>query len=199
MDIKSSEGGKLAPVVELFHRSYAIPAIACLHAEQGAKFITLVNRLGASRDTVNLTLKHLISRGIVMKKTGYGHPMRPEYVLTEAGARLGESCVQLVTAVDAMDIATVAFRKWSMPVVSSIGRGAGRFSHLLDHLRGVSPRALTCALRDLDGVDVIERAVNDAWPPHPCYALTPTGRELMPALNALCAATTVPKTSGLSF
>lgn len=186
--IDTSASGTLAPVVDLFHRSYALPVIACLHAERGAKFVTLVNRLGASRDTVSFTLKHLISTGIVMKNPGYGHPMRPEYILTGAGERLGGSCVALVAAIDSMDIGSVAFKKWPMPVMAAIGRGADRFSNLLGHLQGVTPRALTGALRDLDRIDVVERMVIDTWPPYPHYALADAGELLMPALDDLCLA-----------
>jgi DNA-binding HxlR family transcriptional regulator len=175
----------LAPVIPLFHRSYAVPAIACLYAEQGAKFVTLVHRLGASRDTVSLTLKYLVGRGIVMKNPGYGHPMRPEYVLTAAGQRLGESCVRVVAAVDELDIAPVAFKKWPMPVVAAVGGGADRFSSLLGSLEGVTPRALTGALRDLSRIDVVERSVTASWPPHPRYVLARAGERLMPALDGL--------------
>lgn len=165
-----------------------MPVIACLYTERGAKFVTLVHRLGASRDTVSMTLKYLVEQGIVVKNPGYGHPMRPEYVLTDVGECLGESCLRVIAEVDELGIAPVAFKKWPMPVVAAIGGGADRFSSLLGSLERVTPRALTGALRDLGRINVIERNVTASWPPHPRYALAKAGERLLPVMDNLCQA-----------
>jgi len=180
--VKSSN---LAQLGGLFHHSYVVPMIACLHAEQGAKFVTLVNRLGASRDAVTMTLKYLIKKGIVEKNPGYGHPMRPEYVLTRGGSRLGTACRSVLEAVDEFEIAEVAFRKWSMPVILAIGHGASRFSAMQEILGTITPRALTGALRDLGRAEVVEREINESWPPHPHYELATIGQSLLPKLDRL--------------
>jgi DNA-binding HxlR family transcriptional regulator len=179
------KAGKLAQVVGLFHHSYVVPMIACLHAEQGAKFVTLVNRLGASRDAVTMTLKYLIEKGIVHKNPGYGHPLRPEYVLTREASRLGTACVSVLEAVDRFDIGEVAFRKWSMPVVLAVGHGASRFSAMQEILGPITPRALTGTLRDLGRVEVVQREINESWPPHPHYELATIGQSLLPKLDRL--------------
>lgn len=183
------EYASLLTIIRLFHRSYAVPAISCLYDDEGAKFVTLVNRLGASRDTVSRTLAFLMEQGIVVKNPGYGHPMRPEYILTGPGERLGAVCAATTNVIDDLGIRRVAFRKWSMPAVLAIGQGAERFSSLLARLDGVTPRALTGALRDLDQIDVITREVTEGWPPHPRYTLAPAGELLMPTLDELRAVT----------
>jgi DNA-binding HxlR family transcriptional regulator len=52
-----------------------------LYTGQGERFVTLVNRLGASKDAVSATLAQLIDDGVVQRNPGYGHPLRPEYLV----------------------------------------------------------------------------------------------------------------------
>lgn len=172
-------------MIDLFHRSYGIPLIACLYRERGAKFVTLVSRLGASRDTVSLTIGHLVRLGLVVKNPGHGHPMRPEYILTAAGEKLGPSCDGMVMAVAELDLEGIAFKKWVIPVATAIGLGADRFSALTSVLGQVTPRALTGALRDLDARDVVCREITSGWPPHPRYVLGGSGTILMPTMDKL--------------
>ena len=183
-----SNQSNLAALVNLFHRGYAVPLIACLQAEQGAKFVTLVHRLAASRDAVATTLKYLMATGIVVRNAGYGHPMRPEYLLAPASETLGAVCMVVVELVDRLGIADIAFRKWPMPVTVAVGRGANRFSGVMASLPGLTPRALTGALRDLDRVEVVARDITEDWPPHPVYELAESGELLLPSLERLGAA-----------
>lgn len=182
---------KARVVVPLFHRMYAVPLIACLYREKGAKFVTLVHRLGAGRDTISMTIRYLAARGIVQRNPGYGHPMRPEYTLTRHGMTLGPACAELLDAVHALDIDHIAFRKWPMPVVTAIGTGTARFSDVLHRLDGITPRALTGALRDLDASRVVDRRVTDSWPPRPEYAVGAVGEALLPSLERLTLAARV--------
>jgi DNA-binding HxlR family transcriptional regulator len=43
---------------------------------------------------------------------------------------------------------------------------------------GVTPRALTLALKDLQAAGLVERRVEDAYPPRAVYSATPLGRKL---------------------
>lgn len=183
MDIDRPE---LAPVIDLFHRSFAVPIVAILYRDKGAKFVTLANQLPASRATINLTLKYLMAKDLVMRNAGYGHPMRPEYILSEVGQRIGPHCMELVRAVAQLKVDDVAFRKWPMPVVAAIGRGADRFGEIAESLKVISPRALTGALKDLGEVSLVDREVTGSWPPHPNYHLSKAGRVLVPVLDEIC-------------
>ena len=66
----------------LLHHRWAVPILAVLHREKGAKFVTLGSRLGVSRDSLRRSLDRLTQQRLVRRNPGYGHPMRPEYVLT---------------------------------------------------------------------------------------------------------------------
>jgi DNA-binding HxlR family transcriptional regulator len=165
-----------------------VPIVATLHRESGCKFVTLHARLGASRDTVSETLASLIGNGVVMRNPGYGHPMRPEYVLTPAGADVGEACIGAVEVVTRSGTLDVALKKWPMIVLIALGRGGGRFNELKEALPGITPRALAGALRDLADAGLADRTVTEDYPPSTFYRLTPLGRDLLPAMEALARA-----------
>lgn len=163
-----------------------MPIIAVLAHDRGAKFVTLLSRTGASRDTLSDTLSHLIDEGVVARNPGYGHPLRPEYILTPFGETLGPSCIRATEVVPALGIMEVALKKWPMLVLVAMGRGGRRFGEIKEMLPGVSPRALTAALRDLQAARLAERTITESWPPHTVYELTPLAQEALPVLEEIC-------------
>jgi DNA-binding HxlR family transcriptional regulator len=84
---------ELGPLIELVHHRWNIPVIAELYRRSGAKYVTLVNSLDVSRASLSTSLNDLIDQGLVRRNTGHGHPMRPEYLLTEDGLVIGEHCL----------------------------------------------------------------------------------------------------------
>lgn len=172
-------------LVQLFHRRWAAPILAELARSEGAKFVTLSRRLGASPTAVRQTLDHLIAHGWVEPNPGYGHPLRPEYVLTPSGARLAPGCLRLTDALDSLGLQAIGLKKWSMPVLHGIGEGAARFVELAQRLGGLTDRSLALTLRDLQEGTLIARDLIRATPPVGVYFATPTGRRLLPILDSL--------------
>ncbi len=163
-----------------------MPIVAVLYHDRGAKFVTLLNRTGASRDTLSDTLSHLIEGGAVAKNPGYGHPMRPEYILTPFGEALGAACVKATEMAVALGIVEVALKKWPMLVVVAIGRGGRRFGEIKELLPGITPRALTGALRDLQASGLADRTITESWPPYTIYDLTPLGQQAFAMAEDIC-------------
>lgn len=149
--------------------------------------MTLCRRTGAGGESVRRALAGLVARGLVSRNPGYGHPLRPEYVLTTAGARLGPACAILVDELATLGIGDVGFNKWSMPVLAAL-RADRRFSELRSELPGVSPRALTLALKSLAEAGMVERTVLASYPPRTVYRLADRARTLLPALDHIAAA-----------
>ena len=58
-----------------------------------------------------------------------------------------------------------------MPVVHALSDEPLRFSELRERLEGISPRALTLALKELEAARVVERRVTDDYPPATSYRL----------------------------
>jgi DNA-binding HxlR family transcriptional regulator len=63
--------------------------------------------------------------------------------------------------------------------------GAVRFNEFGSSVVGISPRMLSCRLRDLEEAGIIERVVVPEIPPRVEYRLTARGRALGPLVEAL--------------
>jgi DNA-binding HxlR family transcriptional regulator len=170
----------LADLVALCHHRWAVPVVGQLGRAGGAKFITLVNRLGVSRDALSRTLGHLDALDLAMRNPGYGHPMRPEWILTPQGEGCAGACVRVVDAsVRAGEgAADAAGLKWSLPILACLHGRLARFGNLREALPGVTPRALAMTLGWLEGAGLVERRVEPGPPAGVRYRLAPAGRAL---------------------
>jgi len=167
--------------IALFHHRWAAPILAELRRQKGSRFVALAGILGVSRESLRRTLTALIELGLVGRNPGYGHPLRPEYVLTSRGDDVARRCARLLAAVG--DDRELALRKWSLPVLIAL-RDAGRFSELREDLPGITPRALAMTLKDLQAAGLVERRVDEeAYPPTVVYAATRAARPLQRALS----------------
>jgi len=173
----------LGRLVALLHHRWAVPVVAEVHRTSGARFVTLARRLGVSRDSLRRTLAALDAEGLVVRNPGYGHPMRPEYILTRQGRQVAPWCARAQRVVRALGAEDVAFRKWSLVVALALGEGNRRFSELRAFLPGITARALALALKNLQAAGLVERVVVDAYPPTPVYRLTRRGRRLAPLFS----------------
>ncbi|MGH6872057.1 MAG: winged helix-turn-helix transcriptional regulator [Rhizomicrobium sp.] len=75
--------------------------------------------------------------------------------------------------------------KWSVLIVSRLGRHSMRFSELKREIGGISQRMLTLTLRGLERDGLVTRTVFPTIPPRVDYALTPLGRSLLEPVTAL--------------
>lgn len=182
---RSDSSSKPDPVIEhaarlaaVFHRRWKVSILAQLHAEHGSRFVSLAHRLGASEGALRVTLDEMIRDGLVTPNPGYGHPLRPEYILTPAGLAIAPACGRVDTLVRSLDLQGVLFKKWSMPVLYVVGRGPTRFSQVTQTLRDATDRAVAIALKDLSGAGVVDRRVEDGYPPTSAYLASRVGRNL---------------------
>jgi DNA-binding HxlR family transcriptional regulator len=179
----------MSSLVALFHNRWSVPLLAELHRQRGSRFVTLSRTLGLSRESLRRTLAALIEGGLVGRNPGYGHPLRPEYVLTRAGGPVAAACRPLVEVLRRKGLEEVALKKWSMPAVLALANRPLRFSELRETLEGVSPRALALALKDLEAAQLVDRRVTEDYPPATVYRLTPSGRPLARMLAQIGAPT----------
>jgi DNA-binding HxlR family transcriptional regulator len=75
--------------------------------------------------------------------------------------------------------------KWSVLIVSRLGKGPIRFNALKRDIGGISQRMLTLTLRNLERDGLITRTVFPTVPPRVDYELTPLGRSLLAPVSAL--------------
>ena len=182
---KGAENIALVPLIELVHHRWNIPVIAELYLRSGAKFITLVNSLGVSRASLSTSLRDLVDLGLVMKNPGHGHPLRPEYLLTDAGTGIGDECLSLTRLVRRRRESDLAFRKWTLPLVVALGDDVRRFNELKDALVGATPRAVTLGLKSMLLRRWAARSLIDDYPPAAGYELLPKGRSILACVSGM--------------
>jgi DNA-binding HxlR family transcriptional regulator len=172
----------------LVRHRWMIPLLAELERLDGAKFVTLVHAVDASRSAVREALDALIELELAGENPGYGHLLRPEYILTDHGRPIAAACLDLMNAVQLVGGSDESYRKWSLPIVSRLAAGADRFGELRGDLDGVTPRALSQALKRLVNTGLVERAVDDTYPPVSRYRLTEASVVLVGPLDRLVTA-----------
>jgi DNA-binding HxlR family transcriptional regulator len=176
----------LSSIPTLPRRRWALPILAQLALDGGSRFVPLASRLGVSRDALRQTLDALINAGLVTRNPGYGHPSRPEYILTEVGRRVAPACVEVLRKSRRGGFEDVLLKRWSLPIVAALGNETryGELRRALD----VTPRALTLALKELVSHGLVERRVLTGFPPSTTYRLTARSRTLHRHVARLAAA-----------
>jgi DNA-binding HxlR family transcriptional regulator len=185
-DSTNSDARARGRLVDLLHFRWNVPLLSAFDGLGGkAKFVTLERRLGISRSTLQRTLGGVIDLGLVARNPGYGHPLRPEYVLTELGRHVAPACASLEKALEHLGVTEVALNKWSLPTLDALMREPARFNRLRDALGEVTPRALALALHDLERSGLVRRTLIDERPPRAEYEPTRAGRRIARSADAL--------------
>ena len=168
-------------LVELGSHRWLVPLLADLAAHMGARFVELIHRLGLSRDSCARTLDAAARIGWVQRNPGHGHPLRPEYILTEKGRAAAARAAAIAVAQREIGLPRGAATRWGLPLVAGIGAGHDRFNALSRLLAPATPRALSQGLTALGKHGLVSREVLDLRPPASRYELTRTGRVLAEA------------------
>ena len=163
----------LDPLVALCHHRWVLPLLVTV-GPSGTRFAVAMRRLDVARPTLRRALDAGVEGGWVRSNPGYGHPLRPEYLLTDEGLRLAPAAGEVLT-VCAREGFTLAGRKWSLPVLAALEAGPQRFSARLARLGRITPRALSTTLEALVDDGWVERVVGSAHPPRPVYGLSVRG------------------------
>ena len=158
---------------------WTVPVLALLAEEKGARFARLVGVLGLPRDSLVHTLAQLGAAGWVVRNPGHGHPLRPEYLLTPEGERVGAVCARMMAVRRRLDLPATSLPRWSLPIIGRLEEGdRRRFTDLRNALAPVTPRALSLNLQQMVAGRLVERQVEQSYPPVPLYGLAPAGRAL---------------------
>jgi DNA-binding HxlR family transcriptional regulator len=167
----------------LVESRWFVPLLALAGSEEGVRFAALLARLGLSRSMLHRVLDRLLRKGWLIRNPGHGHPLRPEYVLTEAGRPVAAWCERVMEERRRLGLAPDRLGRWALPLVRRLDRRWERFSWLEAQLRPISPRSLSLALKQLLDVGLADRRLEDAFPPRPLYGLTGRGQRLARALG----------------
>lgn len=171
----------MSTLVTLCHHRWSLPVLAEIGRTGGSRFATITGRLGVTGESLRRTLAYLQGEGLVERNPGYGHPLRPEYVLTPAGSRVAPHAREMLRALTGRE--GVGLKKWSLPVLAALA-GPRRFSELRAELP-VTARGLALALKELEAAGLVGRTVTDDRPPHTRYEATPAARGIVRAARRL--------------
>lgn len=177
-----SSNKELEDAVALGKMRWTIPILSSLAVFDGARFVELRRRLGMARESLARTLDFAIKSGWVIRNSGHGHPLRPEYLLTEEGKRIAAKASAILKAQSVIGLKPADIKKWSMPIIRSIADGHQRFNELSRALRPAGPRALSQSLRALTERHLVMRNLIEGYPPSSMYKLTASGRILAKAI-----------------
>jgi DNA-binding HxlR family transcriptional regulator len=115
-------------LLQLGSHRWLVPLLADLAAHRGARFVELLHRLTLSRDSLTRTLNAAAAQGWVQRNPGHGHPLRPEYILTEAGKAAAARAATIAAAQGAIGLPSGMTTRWTLPLVAGIGAGHYRFN-----------------------------------------------------------------------
>jgi DNA-binding HxlR family transcriptional regulator len=172
----------VSTLARLAHHRWTLPVLVEIERSRGSRVAALTGRLGVGRESLRRTLMSLQDEGLVARNPGYGHPLRPEYLLTGRGRALAAAADAVLEAARGRE--DVVLKKWSLPVLAELD-GPRRFSELRTALPGAGPRALTLALKDLGAAGLVDRTVTDSFPPAVVYEATSAGQPLVGAARRL--------------
>lgn len=168
----------LDTLVALGRNRWMTALLAQFAARPGWRFAELLHRCGSGRESLSRTLEAALAAGWIARNPGHGHPLRPEYVVTEAGKQMAQAAEEVMRALEAAGLSPEALTRWSLAALHSLRSGQDRFNLLARQLAPATPRALSMALRNLAANDLVAREIEPGYPPSSRYRLTELGLKL---------------------
>lgn len=172
-------------IINLFHFRWTIPIIAEIQRHKGVKYIFLHKRLKINKGVLSNTLQKLIEKNYIKKNPGYGHPLRPEYIMHENGIQTAMWCLEFYDKLLETNLSHLLKSKWNFPVILSFKNKKLRFSEIKVNLTGITSKALTIALKYLEQKSIIKREITADYPPTTYYHLTEKLKGILPNLEKL--------------
>lgn len=175
MDIKT--------LVKLTSRAWSLNILALLHAGMPGRQAALLAETGAGRTAFAASLAHLVQLGLLERNPGHGHPLRPEFRLTDAGIQAADIASRIVNAVpDDREFALLR-RNWVVPILALTERPQ-RFSAMRSGLSTITDRALSTSLHQLEERAWLQRDIDTtSRMPFPTYCAVNEGLAINQAIR----------------
>lgn len=176
----------ISTLVKLSSKAWSLTILSLLHAGLAGRQAPLLAASGASRTALAQSLEHLVELGLLERNPGHGHPLRPEFRLTEAGRVAGRLAQDVISATGTENLFVVR-RAWTLPVLATLG-APRRFGEIGARLPRITDRALSQSLQLLETRQWVRRQVEgSARPPRPLYLAVDRGAEISQAIAARLA------------
>lgn len=161
-------------LVNITSRAWAFAILTHLHAGVAGRQAPLLAATGAGRTAFAQSMTHLIDIGLVERNPGHGHPLRPEFRLTEAGAIAAKLASQIHHVAKDGD-QRILRRSWTLPVLATLHRPR-HFIEIKQGLSSITDRALSQSLKTMEAHNWVCRDVDQRLrPPRAQYVAVGTG------------------------
>lgn len=171
-------------LVKVTARAWALDILSLLHEGVPARQAPLLQRTGAGRTAFAQSLAHLVALGLLERNPGHGHPLRPEFRLTQIGQRAARLAHEVTRVAQADGESAILRRVWTVPVLAVVGAPL-RFGEIKRDLAGITDRALSQTLQQLEDRHWLLREIDTrARPLRPIYSAANTGRVIGDAVRA---------------
>lgn len=169
MDIKS--------FVNITSRAWSLPILARLSDGTPGRQAPLLKATGATRTAFAQSLDHLIKLCLLERNPGHGHPLRPEFRLTQMGKEAASLALKIDKIVGDSD-RDLLRKAWTLPVLMVL-KEPRYFGDIRRTLDPITDRALSQSLRTMEDRSWVQREVDDrARPPRPIYSSINLGQKI---------------------
>ncbi|AML50407.1 winged helix-turn-helix transcriptional regulator [Falsihalocynthiibacter arcticus] len=160
--------------VNITSRAWALPILSSLYVGVAGRQAPLLAATGASRTAFAQSMDHLIEHGLLERNPGYGHPLRPEFRLTQLGKEAA-AIADKIHRVSSEDDQSLLRKSWTLPVLTSL-QTPSHFNDIKRNLHTITDRALSLSLKSMESRDWVHRSVDEsARPPRSIYSAINTG------------------------
>ncbi|WP_299851478.1 helix-turn-helix domain-containing protein [uncultured Roseovarius sp.] len=160
--------------VNITSRAWALPILSNLHEGVAGRQAPLLAATGASRTAFAQSMDHLITMKLLERNPGYGHPLRPEFRLTQFGAKAA-AIANKIHRVAGDEDQDLLRRSWTLPVLTSLHTPC-HFNDIKRNLQTITDRALSQSLKSMEARSWVCRSVDGtARPPRSLYSAVNTG------------------------
>jgi len=168
-------------LVKVTSRAWSLNILALMHAGTPGRQASLLSASGAGRTAFGQSLGHLVELGLVERNPGHGHPLRPEYRLTQTGAEVARIANGINRPARQPGERELMRRSWTIPVLV-VSQKPQYFTDIKNALVSITDRALSQSLKQLQAQHWIRREVDPkVRPPRPLYQAVNIGARISQA------------------
>lgn len=167
-------------LVKIASRAWALTILARMHQGIPGRQAALLQGTGASRTAFGQSLTHLLKLSLLERNPGHGHPLRPEYRLTQLGTQAAAMADQIERTSPQNSLLR---RAWIVPVLS-VSQQPRYFGQIKTALGPITDRALSQTLRQLQNEKWVIRDIDvKAAPPRALYRAQGVGLQISEAVQ----------------
>ena len=156
-------------LVNITSRAWSLAILAELSRGTPGRQAALMTATGAGRTAFAQSLAHLIELGLIVRNPGHGHPLRPEYLLSEQGKAIATTAEKIYGKGKEDGARSLLRRTWTVPILAVTAVPVS-FSDIKRRLPPVTDRALSQSLISLQGAEWMNRAIDaEMRPPRASY------------------------------